>query len=99
MTPEGKVKQAVKKILDGVHAFWYMPMGNRTFSQNGVPDFIVCLHGDFIGIETKANGNTPTALQKRQLQRIEAAGGVSWVVSENNLDDFRKWVYEKYCAS
>ena len=55
MTPEGKVKDAVKKVLKK-HGIWYfMPMQNG-FGVVGVPDFICCFNGAFLGVETKAPG-------------------------------------------
>lgn len=87
-TPEGKVKQAVKKWLDRHAAYWYMvvPTG---YSRAGVPDFIACLPnpggpGIFVGIETKAPGKrrNTTPLQKRELAAIERAGGLALVVDD-----------------
>jgi L-2-hydroxyglutarate oxidase LhgO len=51
-----------------------------------VPDFLACLGGLMIGIETKAGRNTPTELQRQQLRQIMAAGGLALVVNEQNLD-------------
>lgn len=68
-TPEGRVKDAVKKRLAhyNVHPFeavaaglhpgaegtYYMPVAGP-FSVHGVHDFIVCWRGVFCTIETKA---------------------------------------------
>ena len=38
------------------------------YGSSGVPDIITCYEGRFIGIECKANGNKPTALQQKNLQ-------------------------------
>lgn len=94
MTPESKVKAAVKKILGEINAFWYMPMGNAVYSKNGVPDFLVCFNGHFVGIETKAGKNKPTALQELMLERIQNAGGLSLVIDETNIDKLKDWLYE-----
>jgi len=56
MTPEGKVKAKVKKVLAEVGAYYAMPMGTG-MGSSGVPDFLVCKGGLFYGIECKANGN------------------------------------------
>jgi hypothetical protein len=40
----------------------------------------------FIGIEAKANGNKPTALQIHALRKIDEAGGVALVITDKNLD-------------
>jgi hypothetical protein len=77
------VKDAVKKWLAERGAYFYMVVPNG-FSRAGVPDFLVCLHGRFVGIETKAPGKrrNTTALQKRELAWIEKSGGVSLVVDD-----------------
>jgi len=51
-----------------------------------VPDIIACYKGMFLGIECKANGNKPTALQNRNLSEIRKAGGYSMVIDETDLD-------------
>lgn len=89
MTPEGKVKAAVKKILSEAGAWYCTPLG-AGYGRAGVPDFLVCHRGKFVAIECKAGKGKTTALQDRELQAIEAAGGVAWVVSEGNL-----WVLKK----
>jgi hypothetical protein len=70
-------------------AYYTMPLGTG-FGNSGVPDFLVCYQGAFFGIECKANGNKPTALQLHQMMQIRKAGGVAFVVDENNVDDLRK---------
>ena len=41
------------------------------YGASGVPDIIACYQGRFIGIECKANGGKPTALQKKHLEEAE----------------------------
>jgi hypothetical protein len=84
MTPEGKVKAKVKKILDAVGAYWTMPVTGG-YGSSGAPDFLVCHRGKFFGIECKANGNKPTALQEDNMRRIEASGGFTLVVDETTI--------------
>jgi hypothetical protein len=84
-TPEGKVKDKIKKILKAHGAYFAMPMGTG-FGNAGVPDFLVCLGGEFLGIEAKAGKGTTTALQKKNLAEIEAAGGRALVINEDNFE-------------
>lgn len=86
MTPEAKVKKKVKDLLKLYGAYYAMPIGTG-FGNAGVPDFLVCLAGKFVGIECKAGKGKTTALQDKNLEQIKAAGGVSFVVNEDNLDD------------
>src|SRR5579859_5611707 len=86
MTPEGKVKAAVKKVLKpyvdrGV--IWFdMPVpggyGKPTL------DFLLCVLGTFVAIETKAPGNKPTPRQEITISQIERAGGVVFVIDDVN---------------
>tara|TARA_R110000803_G_C11748611_1_gene292150 strand:+ start:163 stop:399 length:237 start_codon:yes stop_codon:yes gene_type:complete len=56
------------------------------YGSSGVPDIITCYQGRFIGIECKANGNKPTALQQKNLQDIINAKGQSLIIDEKNID-------------
>lgn len=95
-TPEHKIKTKVKAILErlGTKCWYFMPVQRGLGCKKGVPDFIVCCQGLFLGIETKANSNRPTLMQKFIHKRIELAGGGVIVVNENNIDDFEKVVNE-----
>lgn len=86
MTPEAKVKKKVKEILKLYGAYYAMPIGTG-FGNAGVPDFLVCIAGRFVGIECKAGKGKITALQDKNLEQIKTAGGLSVVVNENNLGD------------
>jgi len=62
-----------------------MPIGTG-WGNSGVPDFLCCVNGRFLGIEAKANGNKPTELQKKNLMDIELSGGYTAVINENASD-------------
>lgn len=85
MTPEKKVKEKVKTILKKLNAYYCMP-ATGGYGASGVPDILACYKGKFIGIETKANGNKPTALQQKHLRDISITGGISLVIDETNID-------------
>ena len=85
MTPEGKVKQSVVKILKSFGAYYFFP-ATGGYGKSGVVDIVACYRGRFIGIECKAGKNTPTALQEKNLNEISNAGGVSVVINENNIN-------------
>jgi len=78
---ESTVKREVKNWLTACGAYYYMPVSNG-LGRVGAPDFIVCIAGRFVGIETKApgkRGNT-TPNQEREIQWINRAGGFAFVV-------------------
>lgn len=84
MTPEAKVKAAIKKFLLSLHNCWfYMPVSNG-MGAHGVPDFIGCYSGWFFAIEAKAPGKerNTTPLQKMQISRIDGAGGLVIVATD-----------------
>ena len=83
-TPEGKVKDQVKEVLDRFGCYYFFPE-HTGYGRSGVPDIIVCYRGRFIAIECKAGRGQTTALQKRELKNIDIAGGVALVVNEHNI--------------
>ena len=84
MTPEVKVKKRIKKLLDDAGAYYAMPIGTG-YGNSGVPDFLVCLGGEFLAIEAKAGKNEPTALQLKNIAHIRNSGGVAIVVNEEAI--------------
>ena len=87
-TPEKKVKDKVKKLLEEYGAYYFMPTTGG-YGRSGVPDIVACLRGKFIGIECKANGNRPTALQEKNLMEIMNVGGFAVAVDENGIELFK----------
>ncbi|MBD5585284.1 MAG: hypothetical protein HDQ88_09400 [Clostridia bacterium] len=100
-TPEGKIKTKVKAILEslGDKCWYFMPVQRGLGCKRGVPDFIVCAGGLFVGVETKAGNNKRTTIQKYVGDRIELAGGAVIVVNEDTLDAFEQamqvWVSDE----
>lgn len=88
-TAEVKIKKRIRKILEESKTYFAMPIGTG-YGNSGVPDFLVCHKGKFIGIEAKANGGQATALQLMNLQKIRDAGGTSLIVNEHNLDELKE---------
>ena len=88
-TPENLVKKRIRKILDEMGAYYAMPIGTG-YGNSGVPDFLVCANGRFIGIEAKAGKGKTTALQEAHLSRIRGAGGTAVVINEDNIHTLRE---------
>lgn len=84
-TPEAKVKAKIKALLHKHSVYYAMPIGTM-YGNSGVPDFLCCINGRFLGIEAKAGKGKPTALQFKNMRDIEAAGGVTAVINENGLE-------------
>ena len=84
MTPEAKVKASVVKLLKQYEVYYFFP-ATHGFGRSGVPDIICCFNSLFMGIECKAGKNKPTALQEKELKKIREAGGVTFVINEDNI--------------
>jgi hypothetical protein len=55
----------------------------------GTPDILICVNGYFVGLELKAEGGKPTALQQWKLQEIAKAGGMGIVADPSNWHEVR----------
>lgn len=86
LTPEGKVKDKVKAILNRRGVWYCMPRG-QTYGRAGVPDLLCCHRGRFIAVETKAGRGKATPLQLRELKDIFGHQGIALIIREDNLDE------------
>jgi len=84
MTPEAVVKKAVKAILAKYNIWYFMPHMSG-FGRAGIPDFICCIRGRLLGIETKAKGGKLTRIQEIEHQKIMDAGGVCIVLRPDRV--------------
>jgi hypothetical protein len=93
LTPEGKVKNEVKKILAGhkpaLYALWLVQngMGSPTL------DCLGCYKGYAFAIETKAPGKKPTPRQQVTVAQMEATGCAVFVIdgSDSSLE-LTRWL-------
>lgn len=102
-TPESKIKNEVKKILnefagDGMpfpdntmhkplKAFWPVQNGMGSPSL----DCLVCYYGLMIAIETKAPGKKPTPRQETTIAEYRAAGAIVLVIDgEKGYEELRQ---------
>ena len=89
ITPEAKVKAAVRKLLVDFGIYYFSPSANG-YGRAGIPDIICCFGGRFIAIECKAGNGVTTALQDRELAAIRTAGGMTMVVNETNIQELKE---------
>ena len=91
-TPEGRVKDDVRDWLAEVGAWYFMPV-KQFYGRVGIPDFIICMFGVFIAVETKRPGNEggSTARQKEEAVAIAVAGGIHLVIS--NVEQLKDVCY------
>ena len=94
-TPEGEIKDQVRKVLDEMGAYYFFPAANG-YGRTGIPDVIACVGGHFIGIESKAGSKQPTTLQQRELDNIEKAEGTSILVNADNINNLKNILENAY---
>lgn len=92
-TPEGKVKDAVKKVLKAVGAYYHMPVQNGMGSPSldfaccvpviVTPDMVGSIIGVYVGIETKKPGGKPTPRQEKTMNDIQDAHGYALLIDGN----------------
>lgn len=94
MTPEGKVKAKVRRLLaqyDGMYSYWPVPSGlGRT-----TVDIIGCFRGRFFCVETKGEGKKPTLRQTQEISVIERAMGTAFVIAgvdDPAFDRLHEWL-------
>jgi Holliday junction resolvase len=91
MTPEAKVKTSVVKLLKKYEVYYFFP-ATHGFGRSGVPDIICCMNGLLVAIECKAGKGKTTALQDRELKRINDNRGVTFVINEDNQQSLEIFV-------
>lgn len=83
MTPEGKVKAAVNRLLSKYKSLYrFMPVPGG-FGASSL-DYLLCINGHFVALETKAPGKKPTDRQKLIIGQIRRAGGTVFVIDGEN---------------
>lgn len=85
-TPEGRVKARLNKRLRELNLVWkFMPVPSGYGMQS--LDYLLCVAGYFVAIETKAPGKNPTPRQEQTIAAIKAAGGIAFVVDDDESLD------------
>lgn len=76
---EKSIKEGTKKLLKENNIFFFMPSAS-VYGRAGVADFICCMNGRFVAIETKSGTNKQTPLQRRFQDAVESAGGMYFLI-------------------
>jgi len=94
MTPEGAVKEAIKRYLKSIGAWYYMPVSNG-MGRVGCPDILVCHRGLFMAFEVKAPGKIGrvTPNQRREIDGIRGAYGLALVVDD--VEQVKEAIHDK----
>ena len=82
MTPEGKTKAKIKKLLNSYGAYSYMPVSNGM----GAPslDYLCCINEKFFAVEAKAwdSNKDMTLRQKLTAKEMMLAGATVFMVRD-----------------
>ncbi len=66
-------------------------------SIRGTPDRLICIRGDFIAVELKKDEKAAIAqLQTYKLDKIQKAGGRSYIISPESFDYFKQEIKFHY---
>lgn len=80
-TPEGHVKDLIEKLFTKAFPDAWRFMAVQTgYGRGGIPDYLFCIHGLFIGVEAKAPGGVATGRQCNEMRLIRRAGGYVTIV-------------------
>ncbi len=77
----------IKKWCEECGVYYIRNVGG-VYNRSGIPDFVICYNGLFIGIECKRYGGKLTKAQSRELSRIVNSGGRSFVISD--VEQFKR---------
>lgn len=88
-TPENKVKEAVRDVLDRFGCYRHSPVQNGM----GAPslDFVGCFKGLYFAVETKAPGKKPTPRQEITISAMRKAGGKVFVI-DGDTSELENWL-------
>lgn len=91
MTPEKKVKDAIKKYLHTLDPPPYIFMPVQMGYGAATLDFLVCWRGRFFGIEAKREtGGVVSPRQKSIIREIAEAGGGVCVENSTGCENVRR---------
>ena len=82
------------KLLDdkGLELYIHMPVPGGYGKRNTL-DYILCIAGHYVAIETKAPGEDLTPLQRQVCRNLFRSGATIFIISsKDGLDAFKNWV-------
>lgn len=92
MAEEKLFENKVKRFLQSEGAWFIKYWGGAAFTKSGIPDLLVCLNGQFLGVELKAPRGVPTDLQLHTLREIDDAGGYAVLLYPDDFERFQTMV-------
>lgn len=84
--PAGFPEHKMKVIPCG----WYFKVWGGGFQKAGIPDMILCIKGEFMAVELKAQKGRPSDLQILNINRIDEVNGISCFLYPSGLEQFEQ---------
>lgn len=94
MAAEKVFENQIKKFLESLPNTWFFKYWAGPYSKSGIPDIICCCNGRFVGIEVKAENGHASELQKRNIELIQGAKGIGYILYPKDFESFRKDMYK-----
>lgn len=77
MQIESRLRIRVNRDLKTLPNTWFVK--TQETSKRGIPDYILCVNGHFVGLELKSELGKASPLQKWTLLQIAKAGGRAFI--------------------
>jgi len=90
MEKEKLFEDKIKKFLKELPNTWFFKHWAGAYSQSGIPDIIACVNGRFVGIEVKASDGSPSVLQMRNIDLIQRANGLAYILYPKDFEQFKQ---------
>lgn len=85
-TSEADLKTQMRKYLTKNGIYW-VSIQNGFGAKPGDPDLVICLDGQFVGLEVKTQTGRQSDIQKQREKEIRMSGG--WYFLVRSLDDLK----------
>jgi hypothetical protein len=93
VTPEGKIKSKIAKVIDKYEGSIYVYMPVPGGFGKPTLDYLGFLYGRGFAIEAKRPGKAPTLRQEGTIEDIRASGTPVFVINDDaSLEVFATWL-------
>ena len=93
MKLERKIQEEIVNWVKKQTGCWICKYQAGPYSQTGVPDLLLCVHGMFVALEVKRKGGRTKAIQREVMKNMTSAGAVCEVV--HSLSEAKEVVNER----
>ena len=69
---------------------WFFKVWGGGYQKAGIPDLLICVNGVFVGLELKGATGAPSELQKLNVTRINAVGGIGIILYPDGFETFQE---------